>query len=185
LGLCVLDQKRIDELRKFAAQKQNAKILARSQVKSLAPGMLVFPPMLPDTAPFENGKYPVIPALDPENLHPHMMGILGIPIDEQILGIMKEMTARQKQATFVEMEAQVSNPQEQATQCPRCLGAGFRHDSSSKHDKKPNERCKGCVKCRGNQKLIRLQRCGNRGRKDCLLKLQDSRIRASINREKS
>ncbi|KAJ3037083.1 hypothetical protein HDV00_002088 [Rhizophlyctis rosea] len=37
------------------------------------------------------------------------------------------------------------------TMCPRCEGYGWRHDSSGKHDKKKNEKCKLCAGCKACQ----------------------------------
>jgi hypothetical protein len=138
-----LDRKRIEELRKFAAQKQSAKQIGK--LKSVTPGMLLFPPLVPETAPFENGSYPIMEPINPDNLHPHMIGILGIPIDEQVLKIMKEVT-QVLRPPLIEMASKSAN---ESTDCPRCLGMGFRHNSSSKHDKKLNERCKACITCKG------------------------------------
>ncbi|KAJ3126225.1 hypothetical protein HK098_007781 [Nowakowskiella sp. JEL0407] len=34
------------------------------------------------------------------------------------------------------------------TNCPKCDGKGFRHESDQKHDGKPDVKCKACVKCK-------------------------------------
>ncbi|KAI8850934.1 hypothetical protein BC829DRAFT_137182 [Chytridium lagenaria] len=34
------------------------------------------------------------------------------------------------------------------TSCPRCDGKGWKHDTSSKHDKIPSVKCKNCAACK-------------------------------------
>ena len=56
MGLGVLDQKRIEELRRLHMQKQNAKFMSIKPGAALrAGGLSLFPPILPDTAPFSKG----------------------------------------------------------------------------------------------------------------------------------
>ena len=98
------------------------------------------------------------------------MGILGLPINIQILEIMRGVAAqvateaaevnesrklaRQSKALSPNNDRQSkllisSNHPKVISNCPRCLGAGFRHDSSAKHDKKQEEKCKYCITCKG------------------------------------
>lgn len=93
-----------------------------------------------------------------------MLGILGLPINEQILEIMRGVSERiASEASKVDQHHQHNSGKHikkasKATllssakivaDCPRCLGAGFRHDSSAKHDKKQKEKCKNCITCKG------------------------------------
>ncbi|KAJ3302196.1 hypothetical protein HDV03_005254 [Kappamyces sp. JEL0829] len=162
LGFGVLDQKRIDELKEFHAQRKNAGHLSVRQ--SMMPGMLVFPPVLPDVAKTNmasNNTALPVPPISPESMHPHMLGILGLEINQEILDILKSLTAPQKQThgkpSFLSLA-------KQTVDCPKCLGAGYKHDSSSKHDKKGNERCKHCSSCKactGTGKVTGKRACMN------------------------
>jgi len=84
------------------------------------------------------------------------MGILGLPINDQILEIMREVTEKIAAETSSETKGKNKKPSKTLlssakvlNDCPRCLGAGFRHDSSAKHDKKQKEKCKNCITCKG------------------------------------
>lgn len=109
---------------------------------------LLTPPLYPDTAPFANGEFPKLPVIDPDNLHPHMLGILGIPITEQVLEIMR-MVNNANESTYVQEPTQ----HDSKTKCPRCQGVGFTHESSAKHTAKQGEKCKHCKKCLGINRL--------------------------------
>lgn len=82
-----------------------------------------------------------------------MLGILGLPIDDKILQVLKSVTQEMAPQKEVHSKGGLKKPKSGAlkktTNCPRCQGAGFRHDSSSKHDKPPTEKCKSCTKCKG------------------------------------
>ncbi|KAI8893778.1 hypothetical protein BC833DRAFT_624558 [Globomyces pollinis-pini] len=158
-GKCVLDKARIEELRKFAhLQVKNRKANAKSTGgkagpfiqlanKSLGPGLTVIPPLVPTNTPYGSGGFPFVPFIDPANLHPHMMGILGIPITEEVLKIMQQLTTGPGKE--VDQRQQVLEMLAQKVKCPKCEGLGFKHESSTKHDRKPNERCKTCAVCKG------------------------------------
>ena len=96
-----------------------------------------------------------------------MLGILGLPINDQILEIMRGVSERiaseAAEASKVDQHHQHNSGKHTkkaskttllssakvVADCPRCLGAGFRHDSSAKHDKKQKEKCKNCITCKG------------------------------------
>lgn len=109
------------------------------KTNTLVPGMLVTPPLLPDTAPFSHGRPPFVPRIDPNNLHPHMMGILGIAINDKVIQILGQISHNQTEGEGAKSQKA----------CPKCDGKGFLHESSVKHDKKAQEKCKNCIKCKG------------------------------------
>ena len=149
LGECVLDKKRIEELKLFAKQNKRA-TRGFPKTASLAPGLLSIPPMAPNFAPYQNGRAPNVPEIDADKLHPHLRGFLGIPIDENVLNIIKQVNVSISKAEVNEVPLLEQTSKIQ-TNCPRCEGKGFRHESSGKHDKKPDEKCKLCVQCRGSR----------------------------------
>jgi hypothetical protein len=86
------------------------------------------------------------------------MGILGLPINDQILEIMRGMADKVAEETLEpknfsgkhsKQPKTLLPPAKVISDCPRCLGLGFRHDSSAKHDKKQKEKCKNCTTCKG------------------------------------
>lgn len=72
-----------------------------------------------------------------------MKDVLGIELTPEIIALLSSP----------KQPAEVSRS---SVACPRCLGAGFRHDSSSKHDKKASDKCKHCTSCKGKNILIQL-----------------------------
>ncbi|KAJ3254033.1 hypothetical protein HK103_007572 [Boothiomyces macroporosus] len=128
------------------------------------------PPAIPDSAPFVNGDNPSLPFIDPTNLHPHIMGILGLPIQGQVLQIVKSMThtpqpkKKLMEGLFDDEEEELANPAEKKGACPKCNGAGFKHESSMKHKGKAADKCKHCNTCKGcggSGKVVGKKACSN------------------------
>ena len=142
-----MDKKRIDELKLFAKQK-NRVTQSFMKSNSIAPGMMSIPPMLPSFAPFQMGKLPSTPTIDAGNLHPHLRGILGLPLDENIINIIKSVKVPTKGPDFPTL-VRLDEDSKLDQSCPKCVGKGFLHESSAKHDKKPEEKCKKCIVCKG------------------------------------
>jgi xanthosine utilization system XapX-like protein len=137
-GQCVINSQRFEELKKVQVQKLEAKHESINPA-AIKPGLLMMPPRMPDNMCFVGGKLPPLSVIDPERIHSHMAGIIGIPITEKVIKIIKSITK--------DLDVKVVKTVQSV--CPRCLGAGYRHDSSLKHDKKSNEKCKLCTPCKG------------------------------------
>nr|KAJ3420659.1 hypothetical protein HK105_005407 [Polyrhizophydium stewartii] len=143
----------------------------RTTLFSLSPNILTLPPMVPDLSPIgvvpppaqlgsaaaaaaqAQAQMQAGPAaiVQPSLMHPHMMGILGVPIDETVFSAMLMAAVAMSASSAASLGRNESMrrplvvPDEVAGPCPRCEGLGFRHDSSAKHDKKKTDKSKGFV----------------------------------------
>ncbi|XJO72934.1 hypothetical protein BDV3_003992 [Batrachochytrium dendrobatidis] len=143
-------------------QQQNT----RGTILSSQSDSLKFPPMVPDLAqlgPLTTTHM----AIQPATLHPHMMGIFGVQIDQTIFDAMMAASMTLSESVPLSQTNAVGNAgsggisgatrkpilaDQVSTPCPRCEGTGFRHDSSARHDsKKKAEKCKHCTPCKGCQ----------------------------------
>ncbi|KAI8926013.1 hypothetical protein BC831DRAFT_400492 [Entophlyctis helioformis] len=171
-GECVLDPKRLQELKKHRDHQQSTQpasglssggigssgggttvvqITNRNTLFSLSPNVLTLPPMVPDLPHLSDANAQTRWSVQPALIHPHMMGVLGVPIDETIYAAMLSVTAASVpvgDAAHPYKRKTLVSTDETAGPCPRCDGAGFRHDSSVKHDRKKGEKCKNCTACK-------------------------------------
>ncbi|KAI8908347.1 hypothetical protein EDD86DRAFT_247539 [Gorgonomyces haynaldii] len=160
-GLCVLDQKRLDELRQLQQQKQQAKqkrgskhatmlqLEHQSHIFSMDAGMLVLPPMVPETI-LGNQKIQI----DFLNMHPHCAGILGTELTEDILNAIQE---QRQDRPLLDTKQKTQSCQSSGfvvgkQACQTCNTRGFVHQSQETHDVAENLRCffcKDCPVCKG------------------------------------
>ncbi|KAL2912145.1 hypothetical protein HK105_208346 [Polyrhizophydium stewartii] len=203
-GECVIDPKRLQELRKAAAAAKQGVMSQqglgvtgstliqphnpRTTLFSLSPNILTLPPMVPDLSPIgvvpppaqlgsaaaaaaqAQAQMQAGPAaiVQPSLMHPHMMGILGVPIDETVFSAMLMAAVAMSASSAASLGRNESMrrplvvPDEVAGPCPRCEGLGFRHDSSAKHDKKKTDKCKHCTACKACNSTGRIS-----GKKAC------------------
>ena len=124
----MLDQRRLEELRQFALQKQKkSSALIQFQNNFADPGMLVLPPMVPADLVASQAL------IDPHWFHPHMTDLLGVPLDQVL--------------SYLSVKVKEEDESKMSFVCPRCQGSGQKHESSANHEKK---KCKHCITCKGN-----------------------------------
>ncbi|KAI9209780.1 uncharacterized protein BJ171DRAFT_485005 [Polychytrium aggregatum] len=73
--------------------------------------------------------------------HPHLVSGLGFGPKELAVFLGKNQAPA--------LPTSVLPEHLQTTKCPKCEGAGWRHESSIRHDTRATVRCKNCVACRG------------------------------------